>query len=542
MDSPSSPGFYSINSCLPMSENTSRDSKEFAPGGPESARVRKFSSMSQQHLVPGAKLPPQALDMEEAVLGALLLEKDALHRIMDTLKAHMFYKDAHREIFDAILELFGNSEPVDILTVKNALKKKGSLETVGGAYYLTQLTSRVASAANIEYHARIIAEKFILRQLIQSSDEVIKKAYDETTDVFELLDKTEQSLFEISETNLRRNYHGMGELVVRTLEKLEEMRGQDGSVVGIPSGIAELDKMTAGWHKTDMVIIAARPAMGKTALTLTLARNAALRFNEPVAFFSLEMAATQLTQRLITSEAELDAQKVRTGNLEDYEWQQLINRIGSLSKAQIFIDDTPALSIWDLRAKCRRLKAEKGISMVIIDYLQLMQGNASKGGNREQEIAGISRSLKEIAKELDVVMIALSQLSRAVESRGGDKRPVLSDLRESGSIEQDADMVMFLYRPEYYGFETDDEGNTTAGMAELIIAKQRNGPTGTCKMQFIGKYGKFTDWNFGGAGMPGYGEVQDFSGGGNTITLPSKMNQGGGDQQNGGGGDQSVPF
>jgi replicative DNA helicase len=428
---------------------------------------------------------------------------------------------------------------VDILTVKNALKQKGSLEKAGGAYYLTELTSRVASAANIEYHARVIAEKFILRQLIKTSDDTIKKAYDETTDVFELLDESEQKLFEISETNLRRNYLGMNELVVRTLERLEEMRGKDGTVVGIPSGMAELDKMTAGWQKSDLVIIAARPAMGKTALTLTLARNAALRFNEPVAFFSLEMAGVQLTQRLICAEAELDAQKVRTGSLEDYEWKQLITRIGGLSKAQLFIDDTPALSIWDLRAKCRRLKAEKGISMVIIDYLQLMQGQASKGGNREQEIAGISRALKEIAKELDVVVIALSQLSRAVESRGGDKRPVLSDLRESGSIEQDADMVMFLYRPEYYGFETDDEGNTTAGMAELIIAKQRNGPTGSCKLQFIGKYGKFTDWNYGGlASGDSMGGGLD-AGGGNTITLPSKMN---GDQGASSSSDQSVPF
>ncbi len=523
-----------------MSDNTYRDPKNFGPTEPEAARVRQFSAASSPDLN-GARLPPQALDMEEAVLGALLLEKDALHRIMDTLKPHMFYKDAHRNVFEAILELFGNSEPVDILTVKNTLKRSGKLEQVGGAYYLTQLTSRVASAANIEYHARIIAEKFILRQLIQSSDDVIKQAYDETTDVFELLDHTEQKLFEISETNLRRNYHGMGELVVRTLERLEEMRGQDGTVVGIPSGMAELDKMTAGWQKSDLVIIAARPAMGKTALTLSLARNAALRFDAPVAFFSLEMAATQLTQRLICAEAELDAQKVRTGTLEDHEWQQLITRIGSLSKAQLYIDDTPALTIWDLRAKCRRLKAEKGISMVIIDYLQLMQGNVTKGGNREQEIAGISRALKEIAKELDVVMIALSQLSRAVESRGGDKRPVLSDLRESGSIEQDADMVMFLYRPEYYGFETDDEGNTTQGMAELIISKQRNGPTGTCKLQFIGKYGKFTDWNFGGAAsLPGYGDASDLGGGGNTITIPSKMNSEGGSPSGGGGPD--VPF
>ncbi|MEO0472942.1 MAG: replicative DNA helicase [Bacteroidota bacterium] len=342
-----------------------------------------------------------------------------------------------------------------------------------------------------------------------------------------------------SETNLRRNYMAMPELVMKTLERLEEIRGKDTSVTGIPSGFTALDKMTAGWQKTDLVIVAARPAMGKTAFTLSMARNAAVRFGEPVAFFSLEMAAVQLVQRLIVSEAELDAQKVRTGRLEDYEWKQLITRIGSLSKTPIFIDDTPALSIWDLRAKCRRLKAEKGISMVIIDYLQLMSGNAGKSGNREQEIAGISRSLKELAKELDVVVIALSQLSRAVESRGGDKRPVLSDLRESGSIEQDADMVSFLYRPDYYGFETDDEGNSTIGLAEVIIAKQRNGPTGTCKLQFIGKYGKFSDWHDGGLpDMPGMSDFDPNKG--NTITLPSKMNNDLGGS--GGDGGQDVPF
>lgn len=513
-----------------MSDNTIRDSKQ-PYSQQDIGKVRNISSTS----VPAGKLPPQALDMEEAVLGALLLEKDALHRILDILQPHMFYKDANKFIYEAILELFQNSEPVDILTVKNSLKQAGTLNKTGGAYYLTELTSRVASAANIEYHARVIAEKFILRSLIKVSDEVIKDAYDETTDVFDLLDKTEQSLFEISETNLRRNYMGMPELVMKTLERLEDMRGKDTSVVGIPSGMAALDQMTAGWQKTDLVIIAARPAMGKTALTLTLARNAALRFGEPVAFFSLEMAAVQLVQRMICSEAELDAQKVRTGQLADYEWKQLITRIGSLSKSNVFIDDTPALSIWDLRAKCRRLKAEKGISMVVIDYLQLMSGSAGKNSNREQEIAGISRSLKEIAKELDVVVIALSQLSRAVESRGGDRRPVLSDLRESGSIEQDADMVMFLYRPEYYGFETDDEGNSTVGQAELIIAKQRNGPTGTVKLQFIGKYGKFTDWNTGA--YPQIGNL-DPSLGGNTITLPSKMN----DPSKPGGDDQQVPF
>lgn len=484
------------------------------PQEADKPRVMSLSAPASQL----GRIPPQALDMEEAVLGALLLEKDALHRVLDILKANMFYKDANRLIFEAILALFQNSEPVDILTVKNILRQNGSLEKCGGALYLTELTSRVASAANIEYHARVIAEKFILRQLIKISDEIIAQAYDPTTDVFTLLDRAEQNLFEVSETNLRRNYAQMSELVVRTLERLEEMRSKKNSITGIPSGIAELDRLTAGWQRTDLVIIAARPAMGKTAFVLTLARNAAQRFSSGVALFSLEMAAVQLTQRMLCAEADLDAQKVRTGQLEEYEWRQLIARIGGLSKAPIFIDDTPALSIWDLRAKCRRLKAEKGISIVIIDYLQLMTGQPSKGGNREQEIAGISRALKEIAKELDVVMIALSQLSRAVEARGGDRRPVLSDLRESGSIEQDADMVMFLYRPEYYGFTTDDEGNTTVGLAEIIIAKQRNGPTGTVRAQFISKYGKFTDWNTLPAGE---GEA----GAANIITLPSRMNQ-----------------
>jgi replicative DNA helicase len=500
--------------CRTMTDKLPNDPFPRNAQDPDKPRVMSLATPATQL----GRIPPQALDMEEAVLGALLLEKDALHRVLDILKANMFYKDANRLIFEAILALFQNSEPVDILTVKNILRQGGNLEKCGGALYLTELTSRVASAANIEYHARVIAEKFILRQLIKISDEVIAQAYDPTTDVFALLDRAEQNLFEVSETNLRRNYSQMSELVVRTLERLEEMRSKKNSITGIPSGIAELDRLTAGWQPTDLVIIAARPAMGKTAFVLTLARNAAQRFSSGVALFSLEMAAVQLTQRMLCAEADLDAQKVRTGQLEEYEWRQLIARIGGLSKAPIFIDDTPALSIWDLRAKCRRLKAEKGISIVIIDYLQLMTGQPSKGGNREQEIAGISRALKEIAKELNVVMIALSQLSRAVEARGGDRRPVLSDLRESGSIEQDADMVMFLYRPEYYGFTTDDEGNTTVGLAEIIIAKQRNGPTGTVRAQFISKYGKFTDWSTLPAGE---GEA----GAANIITLPSRMNQ-----------------
>ncbi len=845
-----------------MADNASRNSDRKAQEG----KVYNMAPGPEANI---GKVPPQSLEMEEAVLGALLLEKDALHRVIDALTPDMFYKTANREIYEAIQTLFQRSEPIDILSVKEFLRKAGKLDMIGGAYYLAQLTSNVASSANIEFHSRIVAEKYLLRRLITMCGDTLEKAYDPTTDALELLDRAEQQVFEVSESQLRKNYSSMDTLVMETLERLEEIRGKDSGVTGIPSGFTELDAMTAGWQRTDMVIIAARPAMGKclgkgtkvlmldgqlkkveeictgdllmgpdsqprrvksiatgrekmywvrqnqgidyrvneshllslkrsrreggfikgeilnisvkdylqksskfqsnykgykvavdfetkdlpfdpyflglwlgdgrksdirianqdeevisfleayaselnmelhtykhpekvamhaivagpmghkgpslqaelrkmdliqekhipsrflinskenrllllaglidsdghyyakhngyeisqkdeslarqikflcdslgyktsirkkkatiakigyeadvwrvrfsgsideipvriprkmgnpytvnrdwqvtgisvefdkvddyygfelegadglfcledmtvthnTALTLTLARNAAVRFNTGVALFSLEMAGVQLTQRLITTEAELDAQKVRTGRLEDYEWKQLITRIGGLSKAPIYIDDTPGLSITDLRAKARRLKAERDIGIIMIDYLQLMTGSTAKGGNREQEIAGISRSLKIIAKELDVCVIALSQLSRAVESRGGDKRPMLSDLRESGSIEQDADMVAFLYRPEYYGFETDEEGNSTQGLAELIIAKQRNGPTGTVKLQFIGKYGKFTDWGFNANTevQSAYGQLGDVSGqSGNTITFQSKINQ-----------------
>ena len=470
------------------------------------------------------KLPPQALDMEQAVLGALLLEKDALNKIIDVVNPDMFYKEAHRAIYESVFELFQDSQPIDILTVKNHLSLKGSLEMVGGVYYLTELTSRVASAANIEYHARVIAQKFLLRELIKIGDGIVRDAYDETTDVFDLLDKSEQDLFSLSETNLRRNYAKMSDLVVETIKKLEGLKSKEGGVTGVPSGFTHLDQYTSGFQNSDLIILAARPAMGKTAFTLTAMRNAAVRFGIPVAFFSLEMAAVQLCQRLMCAEAELDAQKVRTGRLEDHEWQQLNTKIGNLEKAPIFIDDTPALSIMDLRAKARRLKAEKGIGMIVIDYLQLMTGSA-KAGSREQEIASISRSLKELAKEIDVPIIALSQLSRAVETRGGDKRPMLSDLRESGSIEQDADMVMFLYRPDYYGITVDEDGTSTVGTAEVIIAKQRNGPTGSARLQFINKFAKFLDLNDYATdqAMSSMGLGGDQGGG--SITLPSKMNE-----------------
>lgn len=516
-------------------------SDNFTPDGVSFASSRdKFTKKSKgNNSIRAGRIPPQALEMEQAVLGALLLEKGALNRVVDVVRPEMFYKDAHQVIYQGVNELFQNSEPIDILTVKNWLSQNGKLEVVGGVYYLTELTSKVASAANIEYHARVIAQKYLMRELITIGDDVVEKAFDETTDVFDLLDDTEKKMFELSETNLRRNYMPMSDLVVSTLKRLEGLQDQEGGVTGVPSDFRMMDAMTSGFQPSDLVIIAARPAMGKTAFTLTVARNAAVKYGVPVAFFSLEMAATQLVQRLLCSEAEIDAQKVRTGRLERYEWEQLTTRIGNLSKAPIYIDDTPALSIMDLRAKGRRLKAERNLGMIIIDYLQLMTGS-SKAGSREQEIASISRSLKELAKEINVPIIALSQLSRAVETRGGDKKPMLSDLRESGSIEQDADMVMFLYRPEYYGLTTYEDGTSTQGMAEVIIAKQRNGPVGDVRLQFINKFAKFADLNDSAMeqSLAQMGIQMDSNK--NTITMPSKMNDEGGKSE--GEGDFNFPF
>jgi replicative DNA helicase len=518
-------------------------SDQYVPEGVHYAPSVELLSQKNRNVVPQAlragRIPPQALEMEQAVLGALLLEKDALNKIVDVVRPEMFYKEGHKLIYESVNKLFQNSEPIDLLTVKNHLSSTGMLEAAGGVYYLTELTSKVASAANIEYHARVIAQKYLMRELIKIGDGVVNSAYDETTDVFDLLDRTEQDLFSLSETNLRRNYMAMSDLVVSTLRKLEAVQGTEGGVTGVASGFGLLDQMTSGFHPSDLVIIAARPAMGKTAFTLTMARNAAVRFGVPVAFFSLEMDASQLVQRLLCSEAEVDAQKVRTGRLERYEWEQLTNKIGALSKAPLYIDDTPALSIMDLRAKGRRLKAEKNIGMIIIDYLQLMTGNVKSSGNREQEIAGISRSLKELAKELGIPIIALSQLSRAVETRGGDKKPMLSDLRESGSIEQDADMVMFLYRPEYYGLTTYEDGSSTANVCEVIIAKQRSGPVGDVKLQFIKKYAKFND-------LEDYQMEQSLAqqgfGGNQTITRQSRINEESHSGNGGGGGGDFFPF
>lgn len=439
------------------------------------------------------KLPPQALELEEAVLGALMLEKSALNAVVEFLKPEHFYAEGNREIYNSIITLFKSSEPVDMRTVVAQLRKDGKIELVGGAYYIAELTSKVSSAANIEYHARVIIEMAIKRDLIQIASQVHQDAYEDTTDVFQLLDKTEQSIFAISDSNLRKNYDNMKNLMYRAIQELQKLKEHKDGLTGVPTGFSSLDRMTSGWQNSDLVIIAARPGMGKTAFVVSAMRNAAVDFKRPVAIFSLEMASVQLVNRMISAEAELEGEKIRKGQLAEHEWQQLVHKTNRLSAAPIFIDDTPALSILELRAKCRRLKAEHNIELIIVDYLQLMRGDSA--GNREQEIASISRALKGIAKELQVPVLALSQLSRGVETRGGDKRPQLSDLRESGSIEQDADIVMFLYRPEYYKITVDEEGLPTQGMGEVIIAKHRNGSTGTVKLKFVGKYTKFADFD-----------------------------------------------
>jgi len=475
------------------------------------------------------KLPPQALDLEEAVLGALMLEKNALTAVVEFLRPEHFYAEQHQEIYNAIIDLFKSSEPVDMRTVVAQLRKNAKLDLIGGAYYIAELTSKVSSSANIEYHARIIIEMAIKRNLIQIASQIHHDAYEDTTDVFDLLDKTEQSIFEISDSNLRKNYDTMKSLMFQAIQELQEKKNHKDGLTGIPTGFSRLDRITSGWQKSDLVIIAARPGMGKTAFVVSALRNAAVDFNYPVAIFSLEMASLQLVNRLISAEAELESEKIKKGNLAEFEWQQLVHKTNRLSAAPIFIDDTPALSILELRAKCRRLKAEHNVQLIVIDYLQLMKGDA--GGNREQEIASISRALKGIAKELNVPVIALSQLSRGVETRGGDKRPQLSDLRESGSIEQDADIVMFLYRPEYYKITVDEDNMPTQGMAEVIIAKHRNGSLDNVKLKFIGKYTKFADYD----APEGFTPLA-------SITRESRMNQAPPPTLPPPGGEDDAPF
>ncbi|GAB7086435.1 replicative DNA helicase [Marinifilum fragile] len=491
------------------------------------------------------RVPPQAVELEEAVLGALMLEKDAIISVGDLLKADSFYKDAHQKIYKAIMNLSTKEEPIDILTVTEELKRQGTLDEVGGPFYITQLTNRVASAAHIEFHARIIAQKHIQRELIRVSSDIQNQAFDDSIDVADLLDKAQQEVFDIAEGNIKKESAHIRPLADEVINQIVEAGKRPDGLSGVPSGFTALDRITSGWQKSDLVIIAARPSMGKTAFVLSMTRNMAVEHKAPIAIFSLEMGGDQLVKRMISSETELGSEKLRNGKLEDFEWEQLHVKIKDLVDAPIYVDDTPGLSIYELRSKCRRLKAKYDIGCVIIDYLQLMTAGSDMRGNREQEVSLISRQLKIIAKELNIPVIALSQLNRGVEQRTGDaKKPMLSDLRESGAIEQDADMVLFIHRPERYGITEDAEGNSLIGIADIIIAKHRNGAVGEIQLRFRNQLARFMDLegeSLNPFGDEGPEEVKTFS---------SSMNQdtgGGFDDINAGlvGGsdfDDAAPF
>lgn len=491
------------------------------------------SRLQEANLPEYSKLPPQAPDLEEAVLSAILIEKEAMTKVLDILEADSFYKPAHQAIYRSMRRLFERSQPIDLLMVMEDLKRNEELELAGGASYLAQLTSKVTSSANIEYHARIVTEKFIQRELIRTSTEIIREAYEDSTDVLDLLDKAGNFVFEITERNMGKQVADMGTLANQLMEQLTMLREKEDGLTGVPTGFTELDRLTSGLQGSDLIIIAARPAMGKTSFVLSLARNAAVDYGRGVAFFSLEMSAAQLAGRIFSQDAEVNGQKMRNGKFDDQEWERLVEAMNRIGEAPIYIDDTAGINVFELRAKCRRLKLEKNISMVIIDYLQLMSGagESNKGMNREQEVSGISRALKGLAKELEVPVIALSQLSRAVETRGGDKRPQLSDLRESGSIEQDADMVMFLYRPEYYGIEEDEQGNSLKGTATVIVGKNRHGEAKDIRMAFQNDFAKFSDLDDPDFDLLPDTAIQAGQPYGST-TIPSKMNT----------DDEDIPF
>ncbi|HTY00186.1 MAG TPA: replicative DNA helicase [Bacteroidota bacterium] len=437
------------------------------------------------------RVPPQAVEIEEQILGAMLLEKEAIPKVIEVLDEDAFHAERNRLIYGAIVSLFERSEPADCITVAEELRKKGQLEKAGGESYLVDLTMRVTSAANVEYHARIVLEKALLRRLIMTSSGIAGRAFSTGEDAFDLLDLAEQEIFKISEWRLKRNFVTMDRAVHDTLEMLESIHGNHDGVTGVPTGFRDLDTLTGGWQHSDLIIIAGRPSAGKTAFALSLAANASMHKQKPTAvgIFSLEMSTQQLVMRLLCADARVDAHALRTGRLPEEDWRKVGVAAGRVAKAPIFIDDTAGLGILELRAKARRLKADQNIGLLVIDYLQLMQG--PKGSeNREKEISAISRSLKGLAKELSIPVIALSQLSRAVEGRQG-KRPILSDLRESGAIEQDADVVMFVHRPEMYADQRAETPDAVEGRAEIIIGKQRNGPIDDIALAFVKRYARF---------------------------------------------------
>ncbi|MCZ2130898.1 MAG: replicative DNA helicase [Bacteroidia bacterium] len=437
---------------------------------------------------------PAALDMEQAVLGALLLDGTSMLRIQEILMPEYFYDEKNQFVFNAIRSLVERNEPIDLLTVIEKLRAQEKLEFVGGEFYVSELTMKVTSSANIEFHAHIIVEKYVQRVLINICGETIRDAYEPSADAFALLDDTEKKIYEIKNKGMKRNYEGIDNLVAKALMQIEANTKHTSDVTGVPSGIASVDRITSGWQKSDLIIIAGRPGMGKTAFALTMLRNAAVGHNVPVAFFSLEMSAVQLVTRMISAEAEISSEDLRKGNLKEHQWQQIVTKTQTLSQAPIFIDDTPSLSVFELKAKARRLHSQHGIGMIMVDYLQLMKGDEVKESkmNREQEISHISRSLKTLAKELNIPVIALAQLSRETEKRT-DKTPQLSDLRESGSIEQDADMVAFIYRDDYYNKTEEDMSNAVGTASKLIIKKHRNGSIGDANMFFSKRVQRFVD-------------------------------------------------
>jgi replicative DNA helicase len=480
-------------------------------------QIRKSSVKVVEKTVIGpeiGKLPPQARELEEAVLGALMLEKDAYSIVGEILKPESFYDPIHQLVYGAIQGLSMQQKPVDVLTVVEELKRRGELEPAGGTLYIAELSEKVASAAHIEYHSRIIAQKYLARELISFSSEISQNAFDETVDVDDLMQETEGKLFEISQRNVKKDVIQINPVIKEALENIQIAANRKDGMSGLPTGFKELDVLTSGWQKSDLIIIAARPAMGKTALVLSMAKNIALDFEQPIAIFSLEMSNVQLVNRLIVNVCQIKGESIKSGRLSDDEWERLDKNHKLLYNSPIYIDDTPSLSVFELRTKARRLVREHNVKALIIDYLQLMNASGMSFGSREQEVSMISRSLKGLAKELNIPIIALSQLNRGVESRVGNegKRPQLSDLRESGAIEQDADIVCFIHRPEYYRITEDENGNSLVGIAEIIIAKHRNGPTGIAHMKFDNEYARFQN-------------LDEFAVGRNYVELPSKMNK-----------------
>lgn len=461
---------------------------------PKNKKIESKSTSSEFVSLMDGRMPPQAIEVEKAVLGAILLEKDAFSKVSEVLRPESFYLSKHEIIYKAMMELNAAQNPIDLVSVTEYLKKKQLLEEVGGPLEIADLTYKVLSSSSLEYHATIVAEKAMSRQLIKFSSNVLKNAYEDTDSIAVQMQDAEAKLFEISQQNMGSDFQPISNLIIKTMQEIEAAANREDGMSGITSGFEEIDNFTSGWQKSDLIIIAARPAMGKTAFVLSMAKNMALDHNIPVAVFNLEMSSEQLTKRLFSNVSEIDGNTIKNGRLSDDEWNRLIPATEALRSAPLFINDTPSLSVFELRSKARRLVREYGVQVIIIDYLQLMNASGMGFGNREQEVSMISRSLKVLAKELKIPIIALSQLNRGVENRdASSKRPQLSDLRESGAIEQDADIVCFIHRPEYYKiYEDPTTGQDLRGLGEFIIAKHRNGPIGDARLRFIGDYAKFT--------------------------------------------------